>query len=94
MIARVLGNSRRNRSVDFFLYGSRADDRLRGGDIDLVGIGASADIATLQTERIEILARLERALGERRIDLSFVTREQAAADAFWRRALVGAVRLG
>lgn len=49
------------------LFGSRADDRRRGGDIDL-HIEAPAEFATFHNE-VELEARLQRVLGERRVDI-------------------------
>jgi predicted nucleotidyltransferase len=49
------------------LFGSRADDRRRGGDIDL-HIEAPEALATFHNE-IELEARLEKDLGERRVDI-------------------------
>ncbi len=46
------------------LFASRADDRRQGGDVDL-HIEAPAELATFHNE-IELEARLQRMLGERR----------------------------
>lgn len=50
------------------LFGSRLDDRRRGGDIDLV---VSTDLPPEQAarRRIDLLADLWLALGERKIDI-------------------------
>jgi len=50
------------------LYGSRTDDRRRGGDIDLHVVAEAPELATLDRE-IAFLRALEDALGERRIDV-------------------------
>lgn len=50
------------------LFGSRADDSARGGDIDLlVELAAPVDSAVLMSARIG--ARLQQVLGDRRIDV-------------------------
>lgn len=49
------------------LFGSRVDDQKRGGDIDLLITPAAHD-ETLR-RKIRFLVLLERALGERRIDV-------------------------
>ena len=49
------------------LFGSRADDNARGGDIDLY-IEAPRERAGFHNE-IELEARLQKVLGERRIDI-------------------------
>jgi predicted nucleotidyltransferase len=50
------------------LFGSRTDDRLRGGDIDLL---VEVDEPVTSAVRLEarIGARLQRELGDRRIDV-------------------------
>jgi len=49
------------------LFGSRADDRQRGGDIDLYVIPEQPDAAAEQ--RIAFLAILKRRMGDQKIDL-------------------------
>lgn len=72
-----------------YLYGSRADDRLKGGDIDLLAISAS-----LQWEdKIDLLLAIKARIGEQRIDLKIMTPAQAAQDAFVQSILPTAVRL-
>lgn len=50
------------------LFGSRTDDRRRGGDIDLL-VESDMPIDAPVRRRLDLLGRLERALGERRIDV-------------------------
>jgi predicted nucleotidyltransferase len=55
--------------AEVWLFGSRTDDTRRGGDIDLLirpGQGAADQPFR---RRVRFLARLERALGERKIDV-------------------------
>ena len=55
------------------LFGSRVDDAKRGGDIDLLILlndsAESMDMKTLAEKRVRYLVMLEKALGERKIDL-------------------------
>ena len=55
------------------LFGSRADDTRRGGDIDLLilldGSPDNANLVALAEKRVNYLVMLEKALGERKIDL-------------------------
>ena len=52
------------------LFGSRVDDHLRGGDIDLlVEPGVDLDAGQLVSLRTRLAARLYRLVGERRIDI-------------------------
>ena len=48
-----------------YLFGSRADDSAKGGDIDLLVLSSRIDVMA----KLDILARLHRQLGERQIDL-------------------------
>lgn len=57
--------------VQVRLFGSRADDRARGGDIDLMVETDRALPDRLQQE-LRLGVRLERALGGRRVDLLLV----------------------
>lgn len=50
------------------LFGSRLDDNKRGGDIDLY-IEAEGSAADLLDRELKLYARLQRRLGERRIDI-------------------------
>ena len=51
-----------------WLFGSRVDDTLRGGDIDLlVRPDTSGGYALM--DKIQLLGKLERGLGERKIDI-------------------------
>lgn len=50
------------------LFGSRLDDNIRGGDIDL-HIDAEGSPSQLLKKELALYARLQRRLGERRIDI-------------------------
>ncbi|MBF0159677.1 MAG: nucleotidyltransferase domain-containing protein [Magnetococcales bacterium] len=58
---------------EVWLFGSRVDDTKRGGDIDLLVVLSSSrpdeDAAAIWNSRIRLLERLERQLGERKIDV-------------------------
>lgn len=55
------------------LFGSRVDDARRGGDIDLLilldGSSDNENMEALAKKRVHYLVTLEKALGERKIDL-------------------------
>ncbi len=53
---------------DVYLFGSRADDTRRGGDIDLYIETAMAPEEAVRA-RLAMLAHLHRRIGERKIDL-------------------------
>ena len=52
-----------------WLFGSRVDDRRRGGDIDLYVEVSIDDHAVRQVLEDRLYARLQRSLGEQRIDI-------------------------
>lgn len=49
-----------------YLFGSRADDAAKGGDIDLLVLSKRINLMT----KLDILAQLHQKLGERKIDLA------------------------
>lgn len=62
-VRRVFGSDARVR-----LFGSRVDDTARGGDIDL-HVESGGTRAELLDRELQLHARLQRRLGERRIDI-------------------------
>lgn len=62
-VARIFGQDATVR-----LFGSRADDNARGGDIDLY-VEAKGTPADLLDRELRLQARLKRRLGDRRIDI-------------------------
>jgi predicted nucleotidyltransferase len=48
-----------------YLFGSRANDKAKGGDIDLLVLSDKIDLMA----KLDILGRLHAMLGEQRIDL-------------------------
>lgn len=63
-VARIFG-----RHASVRLFGSRVNDAMRGGDIDLYIEAPDAAPAELLDRELKLHARLQRRLGERRIDL-------------------------
>ena len=51
------------------LFGSRADDNRRGGDIDLLVTTPERDVQVLMRAEIALLTKLQNQLGEQKIDL-------------------------
>ena len=52
---------------DIYLFGSRADDTKKGGDIDLYISATNRE--TLVHKKIQFLAKLKREIGEQKIDV-------------------------
>lgn len=72
-----------------YLYGSRADDSLRGGDIDLLVVSATLDFSN----KITLLADIKSRIGEQKIDLSIKKGTELKEDAFVRSVLPTAILL-
>ena len=59
-------------AAQVWLFGSRVDDRRRGGDSDLLvrpPADRAADPETAWRDKLRLLGQLERRLGERKIDV-------------------------
>jgi predicted nucleotidyltransferase len=52
-------------NAEVYLFGSRTDDNKRGGDIDILVLSSKLEL----TEKLKILVKLHKHLGERKIDL-------------------------
>ena len=64
-----------------YLFGSRLDKNKKGGDIDLLII--FSDQKHIHSfKRLEFIIQLKRWISERKIDLTFSSREQALQDEF------------
>lgn len=55
--------------TSIWLFGSRTDDGKRGGDIDLLIAPPALSADERLLRKIRFLARLERRLGERKVDV-------------------------
>lgn len=55
--------------ASLLLFGSRADDSKRGGDIDLLIETSKSDVAEIVRSEIAFLARVKMKLGDQKIDL-------------------------
>lgn len=65
------------------LYGSRVNDDLRGGDIDLLLIASSTDQhAKLLNNKYNLLVSIKKNIGDQKIDLTIVTKDMLQTDAF------------
>ncbi len=81
-------------SGSLFLYGSRVDDALKGGDIDLVLVISSIDQANhLKMLRSSILNQFKMKLGDRRIDFSILCEQEVSQDLFFSQVIPAAVLL-
>ena len=74
-----------------YLFGSRTDDRLKGGDIDLLLVVSDSEVDAVKSLRYQILARLKMAIGDQKIDLAIFP--DISMDPFYRMVKAGAVKL-
>jgi hypothetical protein len=73
----------KNEAAELRLYGSRVDDKAKGGDIDLLLIVANKEFAAkLIYNKPEILVAIKKLLGERRIDLKITIATELSKDPF------------
>jgi len=77
--------------LEVYLYGSRVDDEKKGGDIDLLWVHPRA--TELRQSKFRILVELKEVLGDQRIDLTIVSTDELAHDAFLALASRTRVRL-
>ncbi|MGK5086142.1 nucleotidyltransferase domain-containing protein [Bdellovibrionota bacterium FG-2] len=75
------------------LYGSRVDDTLKGGDIDLVFIfETEAERKSASVAPHLVVVALKEKLGERKIDFSIISKEDEKKP-FWTLALKNSIVL-
>ena len=72
-----------------FLYGSRVDPKLAGGDIDLLVISERIGFS----ERVSLLVEIKKRIGEQKIDLLVKTAKEAAENTFIQTIKKSAVEL-
>ena len=77
-----------------YLYGSRTDDSLKGGDIDLLLVVADLDAKReLSGRKSVILVAFKKRVGERKIDFSIATESELLSDPFFASVIGGALIL-
>ena len=73
---------------EIYLFGSRVDDALRGGDIDLYI--QTPPVEDLAEKKVDFLVKLKRRIGERKIDVVIARDETRPIE---RAALESGVKL-
>jgi predicted nucleotidyltransferase len=80
--------------VEVRLYGSRVNDQLKGGDIDLLLLCEKKELAEfLESKKHYLLAAIKASLGEQKIDLKIASIEESKKDPFLKIILPGSVIL-
>ena len=65
------------------LFGSRTDDNLKGGDIDLLLIVKDTEVKKkLQWEKHLLLAKMKELIGDQKIDLKIIQFDEIKNDSF------------
>jgi len=65
------------------LYGSRAKDHLKGGDIDLLLVLPNLiDYKNVLSKKIEILVGMKEKIGDQKIDFTLANRQEMNSDPF------------
>ncbi len=74
-IKSVLSSFLKTVPYELFLYGSRVDDNLRGGDIDLLVVTSDQGQALFESKHLDILVQIKKQphIGQRRIDIKATT---------------------
>jgi len=75
--------------AEVYLHGSRADDRLKGGDIDLLILSSRIRFS----EKLSILAELKLKLGDQKIDLTISDPRISTENSFVSSILPNAIRI-
>lgn len=75
--------------AEVWLFGSRADDRARGGDIDLLVVSEVLSIS----DKIDILVAVKTQIGDQRIDIHILRSNQVSTDPLAQAALKTRIRL-
>jgi len=70
-------------SSEIYLHGSRIDDSLKGGDIDLFWVVSKQDYQELILKKHHVLGDLSRSLREQRVDLTLISDESVDTDNFF-----------
>ncbi len=86
-ISEAIGSAIGGAPAKLFLFGSRVDDKLKGGDIDLLVICEPPLRAHLEARKYAILAEIKGRIGDQKIDLVIATPPTPAGDPFVAHAL-------
>jgi predicted nucleotidyltransferase len=75
-----------------YLFGSRTDDRKKGGDIDLFICNENEEVLTLEA-KVGFLAELKAKIGDRKIDVVFDNANTRQKESFYHSIIRDRVKL-
>lgn len=78
---------------DLYLFGSRADDKKKGGDIDLLVVCEDKDKARVYELKYKISAEIQKQIGEQRVDITVAARHECETDVFLKSIFSTAILL-
>jgi hypothetical protein len=70
-------------AFNLFLHGSRINDQLKGGDIDLFLVVPDQEIQGIKSKKHYLDAELSLALEDQRIDVTIISVSAVGADVFF-----------
>jgi hypothetical protein len=78
---------------EVYLYGSRTQKDLKGGDIDLLFVVPKQLLNELQTKELKMLRCIKDNIGERKIDLTVTSKDEIEKNSFLAMIWPQAVKL-
>lgn len=83
LITEALNSFTKGEESELRLYGSRVNDSLKGGDIDLLLLTENDKFALeLREKKHLILAAIKKNIGDRKIDLAIAAKQDVQQDVF------------
>lgn len=79
-------------SMRLYLFGSRADDSKKGGDIDLLIVMGQAELKS-EFKRLDFIVELKKKIGERKIDVTLALVDELKTNSFLVGVMDSAVTL-
>ena len=82
------------RTAQLRLYGSRVDDTLKGGDIDLLLLmDDKIAVQELQQQKHYMLSAMKKNIGDQKIDFKITTQQECNEDSFLKMIMPNSIIL-
>lgn len=79
-------------NTKIYLFGSRADDSKKGGDIDLLIVFVNSELKS-SFKNLDFIIQLKKKIGERKVDTTLATADELKNDIFLLSIIDSAVEL-